>query len=96
MPSFEKTSASSPSSTLPLMTWTRGTPNRQAATAWRALEACAGATRPLSNALASSSTDICRAMAPLTTRPSDVVMYTSFTASSALATSSATASELTR
>jgi hypothetical protein len=46
MPSFEKTSASSPSSTPPLITCTRGTPASQAATAWRAFDTWAGSTAP--------------------------------------------------
>ena len=70
MPSFEKTSASSPSSTWPLITCTRGTPARQAATAWRAFEACSGGTAPRCSAASSSPTAICRAIAPSTSRPS--------------------------
>ena len=45
MPSLENTSASRPSSTRPLMMWTRGTPALQAATAWCALESVSGAIR---------------------------------------------------
>ncbi len=43
MPSLENTSASKPSSTLPLMTWTRGMPALHAATACSALDSSSGA-----------------------------------------------------
>ena len=76
------------------MTCTRGTPARQAATAWRALETWPGATR--GRAWSSSSTESWRARLPPMVRPSAVVMKTSLTALSAFATSRATASELTR
>ena len=74
MPSFENTSESSPSSTWPLITCTRGMPASQAATAWRAFETWPGSTVPFWSASASSATESWRASAPPTERPSVVVM----------------------